>query len=507
MSGLRIAIVGAGFAGLSAGKVLERFGHDVTIFEKAPDVGGVWSATRRYPGLRTQNVRSTYCFSDFPMPRSYPEWPTGEQVQAYLEAYVDRFGLRPRLRLSTEVVAAELDEDAGRWTIRAVGAGGGEETFDYLVVANGIFSEPFVPELPGRAEHEAAGGRVCHATEVHDLDEVRGRHVVVVGYGKSGCDLAEAVSDVAASTTVVAREVIWKMPKRLGGALNYKWLMLTRMGEGLFRYIEPRGFERVLHGPGRPVRDAMLGSVQAVATRQDRLRELGLEPRGRFEDIARSTVSLTTDRFFEKVRAGRIAVHRDAVIARLGAEGGRPVAHLSDGSTVPADVVACGTGFRQRVPFLGPELERRLTDERGNFMLYRQIQPLDVPRLSFSGYNSSFFSPLSAEIAALWIANLLMGGMTLPPVEQQRAHVEARLRWMEERTRGHHARGTNIIPFSMHNVDEMLEDIGIDVGPATRLTQWLLPIDPGAYRKVTEGLLERKARLEGRAREPAAQAA
>lgn len=507
MSGLRIAIVGAGFAGLSAGKTLERFGHEVTIFEKAPDVGGVWSATRRYPGLRTHNNKSTYCFSDFPMPRGYPEWPTAEQVQAYLEAYVERFGLRPRLRLSTEVIAAKLDEDTGRWTITTTGEGAGEEHFDYLVVANGIFSESYVPDLPGRAEHEAAGGRVCHASEVHELEELHGKHVVVVGYGKSACDLAEAVSDAAASTTVVARELIWKMPKRLGGALNYKWLMLTRMGEGLFRYIQPRGFERFLHGPGRPMRDAMLAGVQAVATRQDRLGELGLQPRGRFEDIARSTVSLTTDGFFAKVRAKTIAVHRDADITALGAQDGRPVARLSDGFTVPADVVACGTGFRQRVPFLDPELERRLTDERGNFMLYRQIQPLDVPRLSFSGYNSSFFSPLSAEIAALWIANLLMGGMTLPPVAEQRAHVDVRLRWMEERTRGHHARGTNVIPFSMHNVDEMLEDVGVEVGRATRLTQWFLPIDPGAYRMVTERLLERQARVQVEARALATQRA
>ena len=54
---MRIGIVGAGFAGLSSAKVLKSFGHDVTVFEKEADVGGVWSASRRYPGLTTQNVR------------------------------------------------------------------------------------------------------------------------------------------------------------------------------------------------------------------------------------------------------------------------------------------------------------------------------------------------------------------------------------------------------------------------------------------------------------------
>ena len=48
-------------------------GHVVTLFEKDTEVGGVWAASRRYPGLTTQNVRSTYAFSDFPYPDDYPE--------------------------------------------------------------------------------------------------------------------------------------------------------------------------------------------------------------------------------------------------------------------------------------------------------------------------------------------------------------------------------------------------------------------------------------------------
>ena len=81
---MKIAVVGAGFAGLASAKVLTEFGHQVVVFDKAPDVGGVWSATRRYTGLRTQNNKGSYSFSDLPMPKHYPEWPTGEQVQAYL---------------------------------------------------------------------------------------------------------------------------------------------------------------------------------------------------------------------------------------------------------------------------------------------------------------------------------------------------------------------------------------------------------------------------------------
>jgi dimethylaniline monooxygenase (N-oxide forming) len=500
-SASRIAIVGAGFSGLAAAKVLGRFGHDVSVFERCAEVGGVWSSQRRYPGLRTQNVKSTYAFSDFPFPCEVPEWPTGDQVQAYLAAYVERFALADRLRLGTEVVAAELDEAAATWTLHTADVAAGTsatDTFDHLVVANGIFCDPLVPAFAGGEEHAAAGGRVLHTTEPFGVDEARGRDIVVVGYGKSACDVAEAVSEVAAGTNLVARNLLWKMPRRVAGVLNYKYLMLTRLGEALFRHPEPRGIQRLLHARRLPLARRMLGAVEAVATRQDRLRRLGLVPRGSFEDIARSTVSLTTDRFFAKVRRGQIAVHRDAEVKRLLADGPRAMAELTDGTRVGADLVLCGTGYRQRVPFLGEALQRRITDRRGNFELYRQVLPLHVPHLTFSGYNSSFFSPLSAEIAALWTANLLMGALARPPAEEMRAQVHARLRWMEERTQGRHARGANIIPFSMRNIDELLADIGLDVSRVTRLRQCLLPIDPRAYRSIEERLLERQATLDER---------
>ena len=486
---MRVAIIGAGFAGLSTAKAFTAFGHDVVVYEKAPDVGGVWSRTRRYPGLTTQNDKGTYSLSDFPMPRDYPEWPTGEQVQAYLQSYAEHFGLLDKVRLSTEVVSATPRAEGG-WTIVT---DAGTDTADHLVVANGIFSEPAVPAFPGADEFIAAGGRLCHTSEFTDLEDARGRDVVVVGYGKSSCDIAVALSAVTSSTRVVARELMWKLPRRLGGVLNYKFVMLTRLGEGLFRYITPVGFERFLHGPGRGVRNAMVGNLQGQVVRQLRLKKLGLVPSGTLEDIARSTVSLATEGFYEGIVDATIAVHRDTVITRLGVQDGEPVAELGDGTVVPADVVVCGTGWNQRVPFLPNEVQARISDELGNFELYRQILPHAVPDLTFCGYNSSFFSPLSAEVAALWIATHLAGGLTLPPVEQRRAHVAERLRWMEERTEGKHARGTNVIPFSVHNIDEMLSDLNVGVGRFRRFLEWLGPVDPGAYARLSRALLARHA--------------
>jgi len=499
---VNICIVGAGFAGLSAAKVLKAFGHSVTVFEREADVGGVWSRSRRYPGLTTQNVRSTYAFSDFPYPKDYPEWPSGEQVQRYLEAYTREFGFANDISLSSNVTSAVLDADGGGWTVTVkseLPGAAGESThrFDYLVVCNGIFSQPAVPEYAGSRAFVASGGTLCHTSQFNDLDAVAGKHVLVIGYGKSSCDVAQAVSGTAASTTVVARQLLWKMPKMLLNALNYKYLLLTRLGEALFEYISLRGFEKFLHGPGKPIRNSMLGQVQWVAKTQCKLDKLDLNPGTPFESIARSTVSLVTDGFFESVSDGKIRVAKNASVASLNvAPDGSRTATLSTGETVPADAVICGTGWHQTVPFFNAELMARITDAQGNFLLYRSMVPVGVPRLAFNGYNSSFFSQLNAEIGALWLADLLAGELALPSESEQRQTIAERLAWMEARTDGKHAKGTNIIPFSVHHIDELLADMNLSLSPMTAFKQYLMPIDPGDFAGATRTLLKRLGRSE-----------
>jgi len=484
---MKIGIVGAGFAGLSSAKVLRQLGHDVVVWEKAPDIGGVWSATRRYPGLRTQNDKGTYALSDMPMPADYPEWPSGAQVQSYLQAYAERFELLPFVHLSTEVTRAAPAEGGG-WDVET----DAETTHvDHLVLASGVFSRPFVPSIDGVDLFERLGGRVLAASDWHSHEQVRGKHTIVLGYGKSACDITVEIATVAASTTVVARELLWKMPRKLRGILNYKFLMLTRMGEGLFRYRTVGGPEKLLHARDSTLAKQMLGSVEKVTTGQLGLAGLDLVPQGRFSDIARSTVSLATEGFFEGVTDGRITVKRDTVVSRFVDVGGAPHAELSTGERIRADVVVAATGWTQDLPFLPGDVVDRLIDHNGDYLLHRQIHPIDVPDLSFAGYNSSFFSPLSAEVSAIWIGSLLGGNHTLPGREEMHRQRRETLDWMRERTRGAHARGTNIIPFSVKNIDEVLSDVGLGVGTLTRAKQWLLPIDPGDYRHVAPALARR----------------
>ncbi|MEY8014404.1 FAD-dependent oxidoreductase [Mycobacterium servetii] len=84
----RIGVIGAGIAGLVTAKVLREDGFEVIVFEKEQAIGGVWTQSRTYPGLRTNNSRDTYAFSDHPYDRSADIFPSAEQVRAYLASYV-----------------------------------------------------------------------------------------------------------------------------------------------------------------------------------------------------------------------------------------------------------------------------------------------------------------------------------------------------------------------------------------------------------------------------------
>ncbi|OZF26143.1 NAD(P)/FAD-dependent oxidoreductase [Rhodococcus sp. 14-2483-1-2] len=484
---MKVAIIGAGVAGLTTAKILQQTGHDITILDRTPDVGGVWSRTRRYPGVTTQSPMRQYSFSDFAASANLPEWPTGEQVQSYLAHYATANDLEHLLHLRTEVTRVHRSE-SGEWHVDVHDL---DRTVEYridvaaVVVANGIFSEPNIPEYPGHEVFKAAGGRILAGNQLNDEEQARGKHVVVVGYGKSACDVSVALSRVAETTDIVARQLLWKVPRKIAGVVNFKIPLLTRLGEALFPYHTLHGFERLLNGPGNGLRRSLLNLIGTISIKQYDLETHGLVPRGRMIDIITGAIGLGTEGFFEQVSNGTIKVHRDQIIDRMFEKDSRPMVELRDGTQLKADLVLCATGFRQGTPFLDDAIQTRILDRDGNFLLYRNIRPADVPNLYFNGYNSSFFCPLNAEIAALWIAADLQNALDLPSEDEMRRSAQKQVEFFDTITNGHHSCGGNIIPFSMHNVDDVLQDIGTNISKFARASQWFRPIDPAAYAKLT----------------------
>jgi dimethylaniline monooxygenase (N-oxide forming) len=98
-----VCVIGAGISGLAAAKAFAGRGHKVTIIERSGDLGGVWEPVRSYPDVQTQSPKELYRYTDKAMPESYPEWPKGPQVHAYLRDYARSHGLDGAMRFNTRV--------------------------------------------------------------------------------------------------------------------------------------------------------------------------------------------------------------------------------------------------------------------------------------------------------------------------------------------------------------------------------------------------------------------
>jgi hypothetical protein len=106
-------------------------------------------------------------------------------------------------------------------------------------------------------------------------------------------------------------------------------------------------------------------------------------------------------------------------------------------------------------------------------------------------------------MAAVWIAAHLADAVPLPDPPRMRQAVVDQLAFMVVATNRHHCRCGKIIPCSLHNIDEVLEDLDLNISKRVRASHWLNPVDPTAYRGVTPALVDRlKSRIAQRPVKP-----
>ncbi len=251
-----VCIIGAGVSGLAAGKAFSERGHRVTIIERGGNLGGVWDPARSYPDVQTQSPKELYRYTDKAMPESYPEWPKGPQVHAYLSGYARDHKLDSSMRFNTTVVSMDrrADGKAG-WTLALRGRDGasGREDFDFVAICTGQFNEPQTLSLPGEEPFKAQGGEILHSSQYNDPAIAKGRKVVVLGGSKSATDIAvNAVNSGAAEVTIVYREPVWRIPYFIGGLVNFKRILYIRAQEEMFQSWGIGAMSRFKHALAKP---------------------------------------------------------------------------------------------------------------------------------------------------------------------------------------------------------------------------------------------------------------
>jgi 2,4-dienoyl-CoA reductase (NADPH2) len=158
----KIAVVGAGPAGLAFACTAAERGHDVTLFDAAEEIGGQFNLAKQVPGK--------------------------EEFHETLRYYAKMIEVHAvTLKLGEWVDAAKL-QDGG---------------FDEIAIATGI--TPRVPEIPG----------IDHPKAASYIDVIRGKHevgqkVAIMGAGGIGFDVAELITHAgesgALSIDVFAKE-------------------------------------------------------------------------------------------------------------------------------------------------------------------------------------------------------------------------------------------------------------------------------------------------------------
>lgn len=488
----RICVIGAGISGLVTAKVFASEGYDVTIFEKEQGLGGVWEKSRTYPGLTTQNTGNTYCFSDYPMPTSYPDWPTAEQMRNYLESYAKHFGIIDRIRFHTEVINVDLNTDAQpKWVVSIKTKDNNQlqtlessQEFDFVVVCNGTFSNPKLPLLPGKDEFIANGGKIFHSTEFNDTSIIEGKRVVVVGYGKSASDITNVAANSASECTLVFRQAMWKVPRYLLGVVHLKYILLTRFSEAWFPYRQMGRIETMLHSIGKPLVWLFWRNVETLLRLQFNLDSCGMMPDYGIDQLECS-VSVAPPDFFKNIRAGKIKPLKTSIARFL--PGG---VELANGQQVSTDVVIFGTGFTQSIPFLAEKYRQMLIDEEGIFQMYRHLIHPEIPRMGFVGYNSSFYSQLTSEVGAWWLVDYVNGNLSLPSTGEMYQEIAAELDWMKTRFPTVVYGGNCIATFSLRHIEQLIKDM--DTNHQLKIwkgiSQVMMPVDISNFYKIREEL-------------------
>ncbi|MCG5434056.1 NAD(P)/FAD-dependent oxidoreductase [Mycobacterium sp. MYCO198283] len=207
---LPVLVIGCGESGLLAAIRLKQAGLPFTVVEKNAGPGGTWWENT-YPGARVDVANHFYCYSFEPSNDWQHFFAEQPELRRYFEAVMTKHGVGEHVRWQTEVVSAEWDDAAGRWTARVRGPDGSTSTVEAraIISAVGQLNRPALPDIPGA---DAFTGPAFHSARWdHDVD-LTGTRVALIGAGASGFQIAPAIVDRVKHLTVFQRTAQWMFP-------------------------------------------------------------------------------------------------------------------------------------------------------------------------------------------------------------------------------------------------------------------------------------------------------
>ncbi|HEY8360237.1 MAG TPA: NAD(P)-binding domain-containing protein, partial [Ramlibacter sp.] len=320
---VRVCIIGGGPLGIGLARELGEGGIAYDLYEAESDLGGVWNGDgacgRVYPSLHLISPKFNTQVPDFPMPAHYPAYPNHRMMLDYLRDYARHFGVYEHAVFDTAV--SWLTPEGDGWQVEL--STGERKRYSIVAVCNGAQRLPSIPSIPG-----SFTGEVLHSMDYKSPDVLRGKRVLVVGAGNSGCDIAVDAVHHAASVLHSTRRGYHYYPKFIGGAPTPQWMLQLGNKFGskaeTMAYVQQvfklAGFDGVDYGLPQP--DHAIDAAHPIMNSQI-LYHIGhgdIAPKGDIECFA-----------------GREVLFRD-------------------GSKAEVDLVLYATGYERDFPFIDPAL-------------------------------------------------------------------------------------------------------------------------------------------------------
>ncbi|KXF57201.1 hypothetical protein AXA44_30940 [Rhodococcus sp. SC4] len=402
----KIAIIGAGAAGLCTAKYLLDDGHDVTVFEIGTQVGGIWvydndnGRSSAYKSLHVNSERRTTHFRAMPFADGVQLFPSHTEMREYLSTFAHSFGIYSRVRFNSRVTAVRgrsIDGSDGvrvAWSVTVNDSD--TEDFDSVVVATGHLTDPMLPDFV-----DDFTGELMHSHYYRESIGYAGKRVLVVGAGNSGCDITADVCTVADRTVMSVRSPELVAPKLF---LGVPLTQITAM------------FEKRWLPASTPV------TVRNLIT---------LLVHGRMETWGLRTPDYAKHPTSHPTLINHIAYKRVEVKPGIREVAGRCVT-FTDGTAEDFDAIICATGYDIKLPFID-EPVAGVVD--GSLPLYRRVVPPEYPGIYFIGFsNAAASSNLRMyEYQAEWIADLESGRVLLPTVAQMWEGIAGQDAWVRSK--------------------------------------------------------------------------
>jgi len=393
----RVAVIGAGAAGLCAAKHLLANHHEVVVFEMGSQVGGLWvyqndnGISPAYRSLHLNSEARVTAYQDFPFPEGTPLYPDHWQVHNYLKAYADQFKLLPLIRFNAKVEKLEAQGDG--WTITVQGQS--PEYFDSVVIGTGHQGKPMHPEW-----RQDFKGTYLHAHNYRVPEPFRDQRVLVVGMGNSAVDIASDICTVTQSTVISARSPVLVMPRVLFG------VPISRVLAKIEKPWMPWPVRRT-------IREFLTRIVHGT------MEQWGfVTPKSRTHPT--SHPSLMAHFVWNRVRAkpGIQAVQGQTVT-------------FADGSQENFDCVIAGTGYEVDLPFLNSKLAPL---HKGQLNLFLRVVHPEQKNLFFAGmFNVAGGGNIRMmDDQAEWIADIVSGKHPLPSRSKMQKAMDQELAFLRQ---------------------------------------------------------------------------